>query len=392
MADHDAIAEIFAKARDADIEAVAGTPLFRAGKRLRGECPLCEASKGKKRDGAFSIEPQMRVFKCFGCGEGGDVIDLEQKLRGGTSREAAERLAGAPIRSFAGPRSSAWRPPDPTRPVAPRRVEGAALSSAERMAREIWTGCTSQAIGTTPAGGYFAARGLYGRTLYGVGHRLRFNPAAKWGWDDDQDGWLRAPAIVGQVVTPAGPTGGVHVTYLRPDFLGKARLDPAKRMWGPQKDLEGRPGGVWLTAPDAPGPLIVAEGIESALSAAQLLGRPCRIVAALSLGALQGGWETDAYGRIDPDGMRGNPDQPAFTWPEAGEVIVAVDRDMSPIQVKVRKLGGGTVRRRLDGEARARICAGLAVAAWKRAGANAVRAIAPGAGRDFNDELRERLG
>jgi hypothetical protein len=45
-------------------------------------------------------------------------------------------------------------------------------------------------------------------------------------------------------------------------------------MWGPQKDAEGRPGGVWLSAKDGPGPLIVGEGIESTLSAMQLHGGP----------------------------------------------------------------------------------------------------------------------
>ena len=44
------IGELFARAREADLEAVAGVRLFRAGRRLRGECPLCGASKGKKAD------------------------------------------------------------------------------------------------------------------------------------------------------------------------------------------------------------------------------------------------------------------------------------------------------------------------------------------------------
>ena len=70
-------------------------------------------------------------------------------------------------------------------------------------------------------------------------------------------------------------------------------------------------------------------------------------------------------------------------------MLIAVDRDMSPVKVKIRKLGGGTAEHFLDAEERARICAGLAVQAWKAAGANRVRAIAPAAGRDFNTELQE---
>lgn len=372
------ISELFARARDADVEAVAGVKLFRAGRRLRGECPICGTSKGKRAGGAFSVEPDSGLWYCFGgCQRGGDVVDLERELRGGSPREAAERLAGAP------------RPAPIARKPEPRRAEGE-KAGPNKVAYQCWFGAESGLPGVAAA--YLAGRALSAELIRQAARELRLHLSAPWGWDDQVRDWIRAPAIVGVVETPAGPTGGVHCTYLRPDGSGKARLDPAKRMWGPQRDHDGRPGGVWLTAPDAPGPLVVGEGIESTLSAMQLLGRPCRGVATLSLGALQGGWLADRFGRIDPACVAPDPDRPAFTWPGQEEVLVAVDRDMKPVTVKVRKLGGGTVERQLDSEQRARICAGLAVAAWKAAGANAVRAIAPAAGRDFNDELLARLG
>jgi hypothetical protein len=81
----------------------------------------------------------------------------------------------------------------------------------------------------------------------------------------------------------------------------------------------------------APGPLIVGEGIESTLSAMQLYGKPCRGVATLSLGALQGGWVLDRFGRLDPAAPAADPERPAFTWPGQDEVLIAVDRDMKPI-------------------------------------------------------------
>ena len=343
MMDRDQVADVFARARETDIVAVAGTPLFRAGKRMRGECPLCSASKGKKAGGAFSCEPASRMFYCFGCLVGGDVIDLEQRLRGGTGLEAAVRLAGMPA-----PTSK----PQPAR-VEPRRAVEASPreSSAERLARELWDDASTVPLHELRGGTYFEARGIHREIYDRAGPRLRFNASAKWGWDGDRGVWVVAPGLVGQVVTPAGPTGGVHVTYLAADGRRKARLDPAKRMWGP---AEGRRGSRRRRVADqpgpGPGPLIVAEGIESALSAAQLLGRPCRVLAALSLGALQGGWLTDAYGRIDPESVAGDPERPALTWPEDpahpwGEVLIAVDRDMSSVKAKVRKVGGGTVSR-----------------------------------------------
>lgn len=379
--------ETFAQARGADVGSVAGVPLFRSGRRLRGECPLCGASKGKRADGAFSVEPQLGVFKCWGCGEGGDVVDLERALRGGSLREAALRLVSAPVKAVSAP---AARP-------ASQRPTVESTDYPRRVARELLEGAVPQGgLGAV----YLSRRGLdrerADRAFWTGG--LRFNGRARWGWGErlGLPQWIHAPAMVGWVSSPGGgTTGGVHCTYLRPDGSGKAALDPAKRMWGPMKDAEGRPGGVWLSPVVGPGPLIVGEGIESTLSAMQLWsgdhgGAPCRGVATLSLNALQGGWLRDRFGRVDPDAPSADPESPAFVWPGQDQVIVAVDRDMSPITVKVRKPGGGTGERRIDAEDRARICAGLAAAAWRSAGANDVRVIAPAAGRDFNDELRAR--
>jgi hypothetical protein len=363
--------DLFARARAVSIEAVAGVPLFRAGRRMRGGCPLCGASAGKKADGAFSVDLEPGLFHCFACQEGGDVVRLEWLLGGGTMRQAAERLAGV------GPAPRAPRP------------EKRPLPNRPGLERQIWAGTSREAVARTEVAAYLESRGIDPVVLRRTPGWVRWSPSAVWGWRSG-NGAICAPAMVARPVTPSGPVGGLHVTYLAPGGHGKARLTPAKKMWGVQADADGRPGAVWLTPPDAPGPLLVAEGIESALSAAQLLGEPCRIVAALSLGRLAGGWVTDNWGRISPWAVTADPERPPWTWPEAGEVIVAVDRDMGPIKVKVRKIGGGTAERLLTADDRARICGGMARQAWLRAGAKRVRVIAPGPGRDFNDELRGR--
>lgn len=376
--------DLFATALQlADMEAIAGVKLYRAGKRLRGECPLCGGSQGKKSDGAFSVDPKAKTFKCWKCQEGGDAIDLEHRLHGAAGeglRHAAERLAG---QAATAPRRQLERPaPAPVRPDNDDWVA--------RLAVSLWREA-GPARGT-PVGLYLQARGIRGRPLAEALRQLRFHPGAYHSGSSREP--VRLPAMVGLVRTSAGATGGVHVTYLAPDGRAKTHRTPAKRMWGPQ-GREGAPGGVWLTHPESEGPLVVAEGIESALSAAVLVGRPCRAVAALALDRLQGGWLADAYGRVNPDLVAADPERPAFTWPEPaaapwGEVLICVDRDMSPIRVKARRATGGTYRREIDGERRAQICGALALQAWKRAGASAARILAPAAGRDFNDELMAR--
>lgn len=372
----------------ADLEKIAGVPLFRAGRRVRGECPLCGASKGKKAGGAFSADPRAKVWKCWGCDEGGDAIDLEHRLRsvsGETLRDAALRIVGAP--------------PAPDGPAAPpaRRPERPVIGQPDddawkaRLAVTLWR--EARPAARSPVGAYLSARGISGRPLNEGLKHLRFHPAAYHSGPAHRPVLL--PAMVALVRTPEGPTGGVHVTYLAPDGLAKTHRTPSKIMWGPQGH-DGRPGGVWLTHPTAEGPLVVAEGIESALAAAVLMGRPCRAAAALSLGRLQGGWLADAWGRRDPILPTADPETPAFTWPEPetapwGEVLIWVDRDMKPIRIKVRRVAGGSWRRPLGPEERARVCGALAEQAWRRAGANAVRIMAGGAGRDPNDELRARI-
>ncbi|MEO8245141.1 MAG: toprim domain-containing protein, partial [bacterium] len=74
----------------------------------------------------------------------------------------------------------------------------------------------------------------------------------------------------------------VHRTYLAPDGTGKAKVDPPKAMLGA---VAG--GAVRLS--QGPGPLVVAEGIETALSlACGLLTWPATIWAALSTSGLRG--------------------------------------------------------------------------------------------------------
>lgn len=375
--------DLFDKAKErGDIESVyarLGLKLRGKPSDRRGDCPFCGGKAPR-----FSMNVDKGVFHCKSCGKGGDVIALEQKVGGGSLREAAERLAG----DISVPEPAHIRE---ARERRAREREQQVIRGQEykaRRAADLWrTACAAKG---TLVETYLRSRGLHGPWLSAALEQLRFSPAVHH--SGEAGGSRGAPAMVGLRVAPAGPTGGVHITYLRADGRGKAALDPAKRMLG-AGDRDGVPGAVWLTAPTAEGPLVVGEGIESTVSAAILLGVwPCRMVATLSLEAMQGGWATDKWDRVNVDLPRADLERKAFTWPEPengwGQVLIAVDRDMNPVTRRVRKPMGGTMDRVLDAEARARVCGSLASQQWRAAGAREVAVIAPAPGRDFNDELR----
>lgn len=377
-----------------DLVARMGLKVTRAGREYRSACPIC--GSGAKSRNAFSIKDDR--WRCYGaCDDHGDVVDLEQKLGGGTPMEAVTRLLGGDM---------------PAREARPAPAKADGPSSADRLALELW------AAGKPFAGSlgerYLRSRGIAAEVIARAAPNLRFLHRAKHSWDSDAGAWNTAPAMLAQVVVwtadgPA-PTGGVHVTYLAPDGTGKsATLSPVKRMWGPQNAPDGRPGGAWLIGPAGNGDLVVAEGIETALSVASLAsmkGLEMRAVAALSLGRLMGGLAKDADGCVDVVQPAADPERPAFVWAcgagwryAAGgphgepwrKVWIAVDRDMAEVRVKARNGRGRIMDFILPAEARARICGRLAVAAWKAAGAREAQAIAPPPGSDFNDELRRRL-
>lgn len=94
--------------RDAvEIDQIAGehTRLTKRGKRMVGLCPL-----HKEKTPSFSVEPVQGLFYCFGCGRGGDAIELHMQLTGDDFPAAIASLAeryGIPLpsRSAAGKRA-----------------------------------------------------------------------------------------------------------------------------------------------------------------------------------------------------------------------------------------------------------------------------------------------
>lgn len=64
------------------------TELRRAGQRFQGLCPFHD-----ERTPSFSVNPQDKLYYCFGCGEKGDVFTFLQEKEGLPFAEAVEALA-----------------------------------------------------------------------------------------------------------------------------------------------------------------------------------------------------------------------------------------------------------------------------------------------------------
>jgi DNA primase len=64
------------------------TDLRRSGARFSGLCPFHD-----ERTPSFSVDPREKLYHCFGCGVGGDVIKFVEEKEGLAFAEAVEALA-----------------------------------------------------------------------------------------------------------------------------------------------------------------------------------------------------------------------------------------------------------------------------------------------------------
>ena len=172
------------------------------------------------------------------------------------------------ILAAAGVTAGQYRAPDPS--TFSRRDEET-KHEADRKSRQAQT-CWSEALPIigTPAERYLRGRGI----TCSLPSTLRYHPNC----------WHSSGKRFAAMVSLIEGVGGyaVHRTYLRANGMGKAEVQPNKAMLGATAG-----GAVRLT--EAQGTLVVAEGIETALSlACGLLGHRATIWAALSTSGMRG--------------------------------------------------------------------------------------------------------
>lgn len=226
-------------------------------------CPVCQG-EGRKAQNALTLAD----------GNGGKLL-LNCKKAGCDYRDIA---------TSAGITPGTYTQPDPAI-VAQRAAEQRrANATRAEQAHRLWMG--AQPVTGTIGESYLRGRGI----TCPLPETLRFDPLC---WHATAK---RYPALVALVEGGAG--FAVHRTYLRDDGCGKADVEPAKAMLGA---VQG--GAVRLS--DGAGPLVLTEGIETALSLSSGLMRgPATVWAMLSTSGMRGAQlpQTPARLTIAPDG------------------------------------------------------------------------------------------
>jgi hypothetical protein len=227
-------------------------------------CPICQPERHKGQNGLTLAD-----------GRNGRLV-LDCKKSACTFLD---------ILAAAGLRSGDYTPPESA--ILAQREIDAKAEAAKRaeQAKRLWQ--DAQPVAGTLAETYLRGRGIIGP----LPPTLRFHGAV---WHGPTA--RRYPAMVAAVQGAGLPA--VHRTYLRPDGTGKADIEPAKAMLGATAG-----GAVRVT--DGPSRLVVAEGIETALSlSCGLLRTPATVWAALSTSGIRGLHLPPQVGRltIAPDG------------------------------------------------------------------------------------------
>ncbi len=139
-----------------DIVQVIGAyvPLKKAGRIYKALCPF-----HSEKTASFTVDPDRRTYKCFGCGEFGDVFTFLEKKEGLSKGEALERLA-----KEAGVELTRRRPEE--------REEHKRLLLAHDVAHFYFRQALRKHAGGTQAAAYLEKRGIRPDTVekFGLGY------------------------------------------------------------------------------------------------------------------------------------------------------------------------------------------------------------------------------
>ena len=298
----------------------AHTDLRRQGARYVGLCPFHE-----ERTPSFSVEPVEKLYHCFGCGVGGDVIKFVEEKEGLGFTEAVETLAdryGVELeREQEDPQAERRR-------ERRRRLEQLLDRSAAYYANFLWE---SEEAGK--ARDYLAGRGLREEALraFGVGYA----PSA---WDKilvrGQQAGFSVEELRGVGLVQRGRSGGEYDRF-------------RERIMFPIRDRRGRVlgfGGRAMRSDQGAKYVNTAEtdffhksqilyGVELAKAAIAKAGRAVVVEGYTDVIALHQAGIEEAVGVM---GTAITPDQVAALSGMVDEVVLALDADSAGQEAMLR--------------------------------------------------------
>ena len=165
--------------------------LRRTGSNFSGLCPF-----HNEKTPSFSVSPSLGIYKCFGCGEGGDVFDFVMKMDGVGFEEAVRTLAE---------RYHIAIPEKAETAYDPQQFLKDGIYHALRFAGNFFHQTLAESDEAETARGYLKNRGYPWKTVrkYGIGYA-----------PDRFDGLLKA-----------AESAGINLQYLHESGLVKARED-----------------------------------------------------------------------------------------------------------------------------------------------------------------------
>jgi phage/plasmid primase-like uncharacterized protein len=215
--------------------------LTRRGREYIGLCPF-----HRDKTPSFTVPEGKGFYHCFGCGQHGDVFDFIMAIEGVHFTSARQRLA-----EIVGIPNAPIQGPDPVIIEACQRKEQEERRKRRACARAIWGDAISDCCRDLVRA-YWRSRGL----------TIEPPPTIRSGrvWHCSERHTM--PAMIAAIQNAEGRLQGVHLTFLRPDGLGKAQIERPRLIHGEMI------GGAVRLAPAGP-KLGIAEGIENAATVQQ---------------------------------------------------------------------------------------------------------------------------
>jgi DNA primase len=296
------------------------TDLRRSGARFMGLCPFHD-----ERTPSFSVDPQEKLYHCFGCGVGGDVIKFVEEKQGLPFPEAVEALAeryGVEVeRERADPRAEEAR----------RRR--ARLGDLLARTAEFYAAYLRTSPKAEKARAYLAGRGLGDEVLgaFGVG----FAPSA---WDQVLTRGQRAGFSIAELTAAGlvqrGQKGG-HYDRFRARITFPVR-DPRGRVQGfGARALSADSKPKYLNSPE--GELYrksrTLYGIDRARPAIAKTGRAVVVEGYTDVLAAHQAGVGEAVGVM---GTAITPEQLSILASHTEEVVLALDADRAGREAMLR--------------------------------------------------------